>query len=74
MTDERMYFTTVEAARYLRLSHRTLKRYRLTGDGPVFLRMGGRVRYRRDHLDAWAGKDQRVSTVDDGTALEGAAR
>lgn len=74
MTDERMYFTTGEAACYLRLSHRTLKRYRVTGDGPVFLRLGGRVRYRRDHLDAWAAKHERVSTVDDGSALGGAPR
>ena len=46
-----MYLTTVEAARYLGLSHWTLKRYRVTGDGPVFYRLGGRVRYRREDLD-----------------------
>ena len=67
MTEERMYLTTVEAARYLGLSHRTLKRYRVTGDGPAFHRFGGRVRYRRDRLDAWAAKRERVSTVDDGS-------
>lgn len=68
MTDEQVFFTTVEAARYLRLSHSTLKRYRVTGEGPVFNRLGGRVRYRRDHLDRWAAERERVSTVDDGTA------
>ena len=68
MTDEQVFFTTVEAARYLRLSHSTLKRYRVTGEGPVYSRMGGRVRYRREHLDAWAAERERVSTVDDGTA------
>ena len=73
MTDERMFFTTVEAARYLGLSHRTLKRYRVTGEGPVYHRFGGRVRYRRDDLDDWAAKRRRVSTVDDGTG-ERAAR
>ena len=73
MTDERMYLTTVEAARYLGLSARTLKRYRVTGEGPVFHRFGGRVRYLRDDLDAWAEKRRRVSTVDDGTG-GGAAR
>ena len=67
VTDERMYLTTVEAARYIGLSHRTLKRYRKTGDGPVFHRFGGRVRYRRDDLDVWAAERRRVSTVDDGT-------
>ena len=54
MTVERMFLTTVEAARYLGLSPHTLKRYRVTGDGPVFHRFGGLVRYRRDDLDAWA--------------------
>ena len=68
MTDEQVFFTTVEAARYLRLSSSTLKRYRVTGDGPVFSRLGGRVRYRRGHLDAWAEERERVSTADDGTA------
>ena len=68
MTDERMYLTTGEAARYLGLSPRTLKRYRVTGDGPAFHRFGGRVRYRRDRLDAWAAERERISTVDDGTA------
>ena len=62
-----MYLTTGEAARYLALSPRTLKRYRVTGDGPVFHRFGGRVRYRRDRLDAWAAERERTSTADDGT-------
>ena len=73
MTDERKYLTTGEAARYLGLSARTLKRYRITGEGPVFHRFGGRVRYLRDDLDVWAEKRRRVSTVDDGTG-GGAAR
>ena len=73
MTDERMYLTTVEAARYIGLSQRTLKRYRVSGDGPVFHRFGGRVRYRRDDLDDWAEKRRRVSTVDPGPALRCAA-
>ena len=70
MTDEQMYFTTVEAARYLRLSHRTLKRYRVTGEGPVFNRFGGRVRYRRERLDEWAAKREHNSTVDPGSGSE----
>jgi len=68
VTDEQVFFTTVEAARYLRLSSSTLKRYRVTGEGPVYHRFGGRVRYRREQLDAWAAERERVSTVDDGTA------
>ncbi len=67
VTQECMYLTTVEAARYVGLSHRTLKRYRVTGEGPVFHRFGGRVRYRRDDLDVWAAERRRVSTADDGS-------
>ena len=69
MNDERNYLSTCEAAEYLGLSARTLRRYRVTGDGPVFHRFGARVRYRREDLDAWAAARRRLSTVDDGSAL-----
>ena len=68
MTDERRYLTTAEAAGYLGLAAQTLKRYRSTGEGPVYHLFGGRVRYLREDLDAWAAERRRVSTVDDGTA------
>ena len=72
MNGERHYLSTREAADYLGLSARTLDRYRVSGEGPVFHRFGGRVRYTRADLDAWAAKRRRASTADDGTALEGA--
>ena len=75
MTDRgTIYLNTREAAAYLGLSTRTLDRYRVSGDGPVFLRFGGRVRYLREDLDAWARTRRRKSTSDDGGALAGAAR
>ena len=46
-------FTTSEAADYVRLKKPTLERFRLTGEGPKFLKLGGAVRYRRPDLDAW---------------------
>ena len=68
MTDEgTIYLNTREAAIHLGLSTRTLDRYRVSGDGPVFLRFGGRVRYLREDLDAWARTRRRNSTSDDGT-------
>lgn len=45
--------TTLEAARYCRLGKPTLERFRLTGEGPRFAKLGGAVRYRRTDLDAW---------------------
>lgn len=43
-----------EAAIFTRLSLRTLERHRLSGTGPVFIRLGRRVLYHPDDLMAWA--------------------
>ena len=69
MNDRCSYLSTRRAAEYLGLSARTLDRYRVSGDGPVFHRFGGRVRYTRADLDAWAKARRRTSTSDDGSAL-----
>ena len=61
------YLNTRTAAAHLGLSTRTLDRYRVSGDGPVFLKFGGRVRYLREDLDAWARSRRRRSTSDDGS-------
>ena len=78
MVDERQYLSTRQAAEWLGLSPRTLDRYRVSGDGPAFHRFGGRVRYRRADIEAWAATRRRASTSDDGTGerpgLAGAAR
>ena len=44
---------TREAANYVRLGKPTLEHYRIKGDGPVFLRLGSAIRYRKTDLDAW---------------------
>lgn len=46
-------FTTSEAAAYTKMAVPTLERFRLTGEGPMFAKLGGSVRYRRCDLDAW---------------------
>ena len=51
MNDQCTYLSTRRAAEYLGLSARTLDRYRVSGDGPVFHRFGGRVRYACADLD-----------------------
>ena len=68
------YLNTGEAAEWLSLSPRTLDRYRVSGEGPVFHRFGGRVRYQVADLEAWASARRRLSTSDDGTALRNAAQ
>ena len=61
------YLSTREAADWLGLSPRTLDRYRVTGDGPAFHRLGSRVRYLLADLEAWAQAGRRTSTSDDGS-------
>ena len=67
------YLSTREAAAALRLSPRTLDRYRVSGAGPVFHKFGNRVRYARSDLESWAAKRRRSSTSDGPSALRGAA-
>lgn len=45
--------TTSEASAYTKMAVPTLERFRLTGEGPVFAKLGGSVRYRRCDLDKW---------------------
>ncbi len=73
-TGETDYLNTLQAARFVGLSTKTLARYWMKGKGPVFLRLGGRVRYLREALDAWARSRRRASTRDDGTVLTGAGQ
>ena len=45
---------TREAADKLRLSPRTLDRWRTTGDGPAFVKLGRKaIGYRTTDLDRW---------------------
>ena len=42
-----------ELARRWGISHRTLERWRYTGLGPAFLKLGGRVLYRLPDIEAF---------------------
>jgi len=44
---------TKEAASYVRLGKPTLERFRISGDGPRYCKLGGAVRYRKTDLDTW---------------------
>jgi hypothetical protein len=48
------FLNTEQAAAYLGLSSRSLKRLRVRGDGPVFRRHCRFVQYHIDDLDAWS--------------------
>ncbi len=62
------FFTTREAAEYLRLRPSTLERWRSVGGGPGFRKLGGRVVYARQELDDFAEAGRRLSTSDPGRA------
>ena len=58
------YLRTHEAARLLGISPRTLEKYRCHGSGPMFRKLGGRVVYAIDDLEAWADQAACRSTSD----------
>ncbi len=58
------YVRTHEAARILGISPRTLEKYRCHGSGPTFRKLGGRVVYAVDDLEAWADQAACSSTSD----------
>ena len=47
------FLTSAEAAEFLRISHRTLERFRVEGTGPKFMKAGRRVLYREQDLLGW---------------------
>ena len=55
---------TQEAARFLGISLRTLEKHRTYGTGPTYRKIGGRVLYTVEDLQAWADIGARKSTSD----------
>jgi hypothetical protein len=48
------FLNTDQAAAYLKISSRLLKRLRVRGEGPVFRRHSRFVQYHIDDLDLWS--------------------
>lgn len=53
------YLNTDQAAAYLKLSERLLRRLRRAGKGPVFRRHSRYVQYHIDDLDSWSNDQAR---------------
>lgn len=49
----KLCLTQKELARRWAISHRTLERWRWTGEGPDYLKLGGRVIYRVEDITAF---------------------
>lgn len=58
------YLRTKEAAEFLSLSARTLEKHRTYGTGPGYRKLGGRVVYAVEDLQAWANRGAMTSTTD----------
>ena len=57
------FLRTKEAATFLSLSARTLEKHRTYGTGPAYRKLGGRVVYAIDDLEAWTERGAVTSTV-----------
>ena len=63
--------TTVEAARILKISPATLERWRTTGRGPTFRKLGNDlVRYATADLEAFLKRGKRTQTAKAAQAVE----
>lgn len=60
-----------EAAAFLRISPKTLQRWRWSGGGPPFVKLGSRVRYARCDLEDFVALRRRFSTADPGPEHQG---
>lgn len=60
------FLKTPDAAVHLGLSARTLEKHRCYGTGPTYHKLGGRIVYAIDDLNAWAEIGRRHSTSDPG--------
>ncbi|MFI4973237.1 MAG: helix-turn-helix transcriptional regulator [Caulobacterales bacterium] len=61
--------STGEAAEYCGASASSFEKYRVYGCGPLFIKLGRRVRYARGDLDAWIAANRRRSTSDAGSQV-----
>jgi hypothetical protein len=63
-TNDPISLTAGEAAKVLALAPSTLAKLRLSGNGPVYCKLGRRVVYRREDLAAWLESRLARSTSD----------
>ncbi|MCW2387134.1 putative DNA-binding transcriptional regulator AlpA [Sphingobium sp. B11D3B] len=69
ISNKSQFLKTPDAAAWLGLSPRTLEKHRCYGTGPAFHKLGGRVVYSTEALDAWAELGRRRSTSDPGIGV-----
>lgn len=64
MTDRPIkHLNQIELSRRWSISPRTLERWRWLGQGPRYLKIGGRVVYRLEEIEAYEAQQIRASTA-----------
>ena len=63
------FLRTQEAARFIGLSYRTLEKYRISGTGPKYSKIGRRIVYAVSDLREWVELGAKRSTSDPATVL-----
>jgi predicted site-specific integrase-resolvase len=58
------HLNQIELAARWNISHRTLERWRWQGDGPRFVKLGGRVVYRLEDIESYEQEQIRASTAE----------
>ena len=58
------HLNQIELAARWNISHLTLERWRWSGEGPRFMKVGGRVVYRLEDVEAYERTQLRDSTAD----------
>jgi predicted site-specific integrase-resolvase len=66
---EKVFINQIELSRRWSISPRTLERWRWLGEGPAFVKLGGRVVYRMKEIEQFEEAQARTSTTDQGQAL-----
>ena len=51
--EQEKLLTTKEVADYLDIAISTLMQYRVNGTGPIYIKLGQLVRYRKSDVDTW---------------------
>jgi hypothetical protein len=55
------HMNQIELAMRWNISHRTLERWRWTGEGPRYLKIGGRVVYRLEDIERYEAEQLRLA-------------
>jgi hypothetical protein len=68
------HLNQTQLARRWSISPRTLERWRWLGQGPPYLKIGGRVLYRVNDIEAYEAQQVRTSTASTAAVLSHASR